>query len=269
MRLLHGGEHAPPGRGHVGAGARDGRFRGSRARRGPTRQAPGRDGQRGVLGVEGRGRDRTGRRSDRRPGCGRGRRARTRETSTATGTATRSERRCSGRHDGERPSRLTCASRTTSRVGEPRARDCGTSSASTVTRPRDAPGNGHPSDEGAVVDTPFIAATFSDDGSRRVGRGSSQVGAAVLDHHLDHHCARFALVLCGPSSFRMPFDLLGRTSTNCRGHAAVAWGSRGRRFKSCQPDRGKPQLRGRLRRDPERPLGRSGGGLTIILTSVG
>jgi hypothetical protein len=37
-----------------------------------------------------------------------------------------------------------------------------------------------------------------------------------------------------------------------------------RRFKSCQPDSGKPQLRGRIRRDPERPLAPFRGGLTTI-----
>ncbi len=69
------------------------------------------------------------------------------------------------------------------------------------------------------------------------------VRTVVLDHHFDHHCTRFAPVRCGPPSFRMPPDLRRRTSTNCREPAADGWGSRGRRFKSCQPDSGKPQLR--------------------------
>src|SRR3954467_14959908 len=66
----------------------------------------------------------------------------------------------------------------------------------------------------------------------------------------------------------MRADLGKRTSTDGSEPAAIAWGSRGRRFKSCQPDSGKAQVRGRIRRDPIRPLTAFSGGLTTFLTAM-
>ena len=55
---------------------------------------------------------------------------------------------------------------------------------------------------------------------------------------LDHHCTRIGLVRhCSPS-FRMPLDLCRWTLANYREAVADGWGSRGCRFKSCQPDSG-------------------------------
>src|SRR3954454_24974663 len=44
------------------------------------------------------------------------------------------------------------------------------------------------------------------------------------------------------------------TQADSHGPEEFAWGSRGRRFKSCQPDSGKLHVRGRIRRDPIPPL---------------
>jgi hypothetical protein len=62
----------------------------------------------------------------------------------------------------------------------------------------------------------------------------------------------------------MPLELGKRTQADDQEPPSHVWGSRGRRFKSCQPDGGKPQFRGRVRRDPERPLTASRSGLTTI-----
>src|SRR3954452_4097459 len=58
------------------------------------------------------------------------------------------------------------------------------------------------------------------------------------------------------------------TQANFHGREEVVWGSRGRRFKSCQPDRAKVQVRGRARRDSERPLTAFSGGSTTIVTTI-
>ena len=49
--------------------------------------------------------------------------------------------------------------------------------------------------------------TLSDGLSGRGGAASVLVETAILDHHFDHHCTRFAAVGCGSPSFRMLPDL--------------------------------------------------------------
>lgn len=71
-----------------------------------------------------------------------------------------------------------------------------------------------------------------------------QVGAAILDHLFDHHWLQFGVVHSGPGWFRMPPELDKHTLANPREPAAVAWGSKGRRYKSRQPDRAKVQFSG-------------------------
>jgi hypothetical protein len=88
----------------------------------------------------------------------------------------------------------------------------------------------------------------------RCGARMRAVEAAILDHHFDHHGTLFRSVGCRSSSFRMPVDLHRRTGADPGESSADAWESRGRRFKSCQRVDGKPQIRGRVRRNPERPL---------------
>jgi hypothetical protein len=58
------------------------------------------------------------------------------------------------------------------------------------------------------------------------------------------------------------------TQANLHRRAEVVWGSGGRRFKSCQPDSRKLQVRGRVRRDPERPLTAFWGSSTTIVATL-
>src|SRR3712207_3686923 len=81
----------------------------------------------------------------------------------------------------------------------------------------------------------------------------SLAGTLRLDYHLDHHSGLFGAVHLRSLPFRMPLDLRRRTSADSSEPAAYGWGSRGRRFTSCQPDSGKPQLRamsGEIRNGP-------------------
>ncbi len=65
-----------------------------------------------------------------------------------------------------------------------------------------------------------------------------------------------------------PLTCADRTLANHSEPTGGDWGSRGRRFRSCQPDSGEPQLRGRVRTDRARPLSASSGGSTTIVTAM-
>jgi hypothetical protein len=59
---------------------------------------------------------------------------------------------------------------------------------------------------------------------------SPPVLARSSDHHLDHHCAGYGVVRCGPLTFRIAVHLRERSMTNSREHDADAWGPEGRAF---------------------------------------
>ena len=65
----------------------------------------------------------------------------------------------------------------------------------------------------------------------------AQARAATPDHRFDHHCTLFGLIRHRSPLFRMPLDLRRWTSVHDRGPAADGWGSRGRGFRFCRPDR--------------------------------
>jgi hypothetical protein len=112
-------------------------------------------------------------------------------------------------------------------------------------RSRPAPCRGHPAAQRIAAPRRSGAAQGHDPPRHRHAQRQAKRGpeigieagaAAILDHHSDHHCTLIGLVRhCSPS-FRMPLDLCRWTPANYREAAADGWGSRGRRFKSCQPD---------------------------------
>ncbi len=97
--------------------------------------------------------------------------------------------------------------------------------------------------------------------------GPADRNGSSVDHHFDHHLGSFGTVRDDPRRYGQAAGLHERTSANSPEPPADDWGSRGRRFKSCQPDRRRCRSGAVPGRPGTAPAG-SSDSLTTFLTTI-